>query len=104
MNLRLLILLSLQAVLLTALQDESDDLVISVEELVKMYNEEEEDASSLVRRRPKLVASQDTVDFNSVVGVTRSWVWADDLMIMSRRCRAEEMCGEGRAGAGDGVD
>ena len=103
MNLRLLILLSLQAVLLTA-QDESDDLVISVEELVKMYNEEEEAASSLVRRRPKLVASQDTVDFNSVVGVTRSWVWAEDLMIMSRRCRAEEMCGEGRAGAGDGVD
>ena len=69
MNITTLAIVITQLLLNTALQeDESDELVISVEELVQMYNEEEEDIPA--RRHPKQVRSQDQVDFNSVLGMT----------------------------------
>ena len=69
MNITTLAIVITQLLLITALQeDESDELVISVEELVQMYNEEEEDTPA--RRHPKQVSSQDQVDFNSVLGMT----------------------------------
>ena len=70
MNITALNIILLQLLLLlTALeQDESDELVISVEELLQMYNEDEEDNPA--RRHPKQVKGQDQVDFNSVVGIS----------------------------------
>ena len=63
------LVLILLSPLLTTSQDsqEEEELVITVGDLVKMYNEEEEGAVP-VSRQTKQTVKQESVDFNSVAG------------------------------------
>ena len=70
-----LVLILLSPLLTTAQhtqQEEEEELVITVGDLVQMYNEEE-DGAVPVSRQTKQIVSPDSVDFNTVVGERRNY-------------------------------
>ena len=65
----LILLLLVPAVFLQEEQQKlEEDLVITVGELVQMYNEEEGETLAPVIKHPKLISNQEVVDINSVAG------------------------------------
>ena len=67
-----LVLILLSPLLTTAQDTQEEELVITVGDLVQMYNEEE-DGAVPVSRQTKQIVSPDSVDFNTVVGERRNY-------------------------------
>ena len=88
------LVLLLLSPLLTTTQDsqEEEELVLTVGDLVQMYNEEE-DGAAPVSRQPKQIVNRDSVDFNAVVGMRDGTGLLNSVIAMSsRRWGGEEMC------------
>ena len=68
-----LVLILLSPLLTTAQDTQEEELVITVGDLVQMYNEEE-DGAAPVSRQTKQIVNQDSVDFNAVVGMRGCYV------------------------------
>ena len=102
-----LVLILLSPLLTTAQDTQEEELVITVGDLVQMYNEEE-DGAAPVSRETKQIVSKDSVDFEAVVGELGDEVCSvlvtSNMAIWCRRWGGEEMCGEDCVGAGDRLD
>ena len=86
-----LVLIFLSPLLTTAQNtQEEEELVITVGDLVQMYNEEE-DGAAQVSRQTKL-GKQDPVDFNSVVGIMRG-----GTMLPADHCNVPQTLGRRRS-------
>ena len=93
-----LVFILLSPLLTTAQDSQEEELVITVGDLVQMFTEEEEGAAP-VSRQPKQIVSQESVDFNAVVGrraeARRVILVGNSLTPITMSCRrrgGEEMC------------